>query len=46
MRWWNTVYARDYDCAGDLVWEISQKIDEIKKRDKKVRRTDGQDGQT
>jgi hypothetical protein len=31
LRYWDTVYARDFDCVGDLVYEVTQKIKEIKK---------------
>ena len=29
LKYWNTIYAGDYDCVGDLVYEMSQKIKEI-----------------
>ena len=41
MRYWNTVWAGNYDCAGDLVWEISQEIEKIKGREKKTKKTKG-----
>ena len=37
MRYWNTVWAGNYDCAGDLVWEISQEIEKIKGRERKLK---------
>ena len=32
IAYWNTIYAGNFDCAGDLVYEVNQKIEEIKKR--------------